>query len=51
MDFVAGFVNPAQNEVYNRQQNKDLCGLDQPFLFTFGGNYTTGKLAGNKVLS
>jgi len=51
MDFVAGFVNPAQNDVYNRQQNKYLSGFDQPFLFTFGGNYTTPKLARNKAFS
>jgi hypothetical protein len=56
-DFVAGFVNPAQNDVKNRQQNKYLSGFDQPFLFTFAANYTTPNLKGsgfvgrNKVLS
>jgi hypothetical protein len=50
MDFVAGFVNPAQNDVYNRYQNKYLSGFDQPFLFTLTANYTTPKLSGNGFL-
>ncbi len=56
-DFVPGFVNPAQNDVKNRRQNKYLSGFDQPFLFTFAANYTTPNLKGggfigrNKVLS
>jgi hypothetical protein len=50
-DFVAGIVNPVQNDIYNRQQNKYLSGFDQPFLFTFAGGYTTPKWHGNKALS
>lgn len=50
-DFVAGQVNPVQNDVFNRPQNKYLSGFDQPFLFTFAGGYTTPKLAINKAAS
>ncbi len=50
-DFVAGIVNPVQNDIYNRQTNKYLSGFDQPFLFTFAGGYTTPKLAINKAAS
>jgi hypothetical protein len=43
-------VTPATNDVFNRPQNKYLSGLDQPFLFTFAGNYTTPKLSGSGLL-
>lgn len=46
-DFVAGVINPAINDVNNRQQNKYLSGFDQPFLFTSGIYYTTPKVKGN----
>jgi len=55
-DFVAGVVNPAQNDINNRKQNKYLSGFDQPFLYTLAANYTTPRpmrsgLLGNKAVS
>ncbi len=49
-------VTPATNDVFNRDQNKYLSGLDQPLLLVIAGNYTTPKFTGthflgNKVVS
>lgn len=49
-DFVAGAVNPAQNDINNRQQNKYLSGFDQPFLLTIAANYRTPNLTGSRFL-
>jgi hypothetical protein len=43
-------ATPAVNDAFNRDTNKYLSGLDQPFLFVFAGNYTTPGV-GNKWLS
>ncbi|HEY6345233.1 MAG TPA: hypothetical protein VIY49_27375 [Bryobacteraceae bacterium] len=39
------------NDVFNYPVNKNLSAFDQPFIFMFGGGYTTPKLNGNKELS
>jgi hypothetical protein len=50
-------VPPVINDVYNRQNNKSLSGLDQPQILTVAANYTTPKVLtgrsdfGSKVLS
>jgi hypothetical protein len=43
-------TTPPINDAFNRNTNKYLSGLDQPFLFVFAANYTTPKLTGNAVL-
>ncbi|HEY6345616.1 MAG TPA: carboxypeptidase-like regulatory domain-containing protein [Bryobacteraceae bacterium] len=37
-------VPPIINDVYNRQNNKSLSGLDQPQILTVAANYTTPKV-------
>ncbi len=44
-------TTPPVNDAFNRNTNKYLSGLDQPFLFVLAANYTTPKLVGNKFLS
>jgi hypothetical protein len=44
-------TTPTVNDAFNRNTNKYLSGLDQPFLFVLGANYTSPKLGGNKILS
>ena len=39
-------TNPRINDVFNRQQNKQLSGLDLPQTLTLSFGYTTPKLAG-----
>jgi Carboxypeptidase regulatory-like domain len=43
-------VTPATNDVFNRDQNKYISGLDQTFLFVFAGNYTTPRFTGTPFL-
>jgi hypothetical protein len=43
-------TTPAINDVFNRNQNKYLSGLDQPFLFVLAANYTTPRIPGNRIL-
>ncbi|HEX5230106.1 MAG TPA: carboxypeptidase regulatory-like domain-containing protein, partial [Bryobacteraceae bacterium] len=45
------YVNPAVNDVFNREQNKYLSGYDQPNLFVFSGSYITPKTSRSKFLS
>jgi len=44
-------VAAAENDVFNRKNNKFLSGYDQPFAFLFNGTYTTPKFSANKYLS
>jgi hypothetical protein len=42
-------ATPAINDAFNRRTNKYLSGLDQPFLFVIGANYTTPSVS-NKII-
>jgi hypothetical protein len=44
-------TTPPINDAFNRNTNKYLSGLDQPFLFVFAANYQTPGVAGHKWLS
>lgn len=44
-------VAPPINDAFNRNTNKYLSGLDQPFLFVIAGNYQTPGTTWNKALS
>ena len=44
-------VAPAVNDVFNRNTNKYLSGLDQPFLFVLAANYRTPGFTWNKYAS
>jgi hypothetical protein len=44
-------TTPPINDAFNRNTNKYLSGLDQPFLFVMAANYTTPGLTKNKWLS
>jgi hypothetical protein len=44
-------VSPAVNDIFNRNTNKYLSGLDQPFLFVIAANYTTPGNSWNKFAS
>ncbi|MEI9814529.1 MAG: hypothetical protein WDO18_18635 [Acidobacteriota bacterium] len=44
-------VSPAVNDVFNRNQNKYLSGLDQPFMFVLAANYTTPGIRFSKFVS
>ncbi|MEO5924863.1 MAG: carboxypeptidase-like regulatory domain-containing protein [Bryobacteraceae bacterium] len=46
-----GPTTPPINDAFNRNTNKYLSGLDQPFLFVIGANYTTPNLNVNKFLA
>ncbi len=43
-------ATPPINDAFNRNTNKYLSGLDQPFLFVFAANYTTPKTGVNRFL-
>jgi hypothetical protein len=45
-----GPATPPINDAFNRNTNKYLSGLDQPFLFVFAANYTTPKSGINRYL-
>jgi hypothetical protein len=40
-----------ENDVFNRQNNKDLSANDQPFLLVLSATYTTPKWSDNKIVS
>jgi len=44
-------VAPAVNDIFNRDTNKYLSGLDQPFLFVLAANYRTPGFTWNKYAS
>lgn len=44
-------TTPPINDAFNRNTNKYLSGLDQPFLFVLAANYTSPGTSWNKVLS
>ncbi len=44
-------VPTAENDVFNRANNKYLSGYDQPYAFIFNGTYTTPKMTANKWIS
>jgi len=43
-------ITASINDVDNRRNNKYLSGYNQPLLSVLAANYTTPKLAGNKIL-
>jgi hypothetical protein len=44
-------VAPAVNDIFNRNTNKYLSGLDQPFMFVIAANYTTPGNSWNRFAS
>ena len=44
-------TTPPINDAFNRNTNKYLSGLDQPFLFVLAANYTTPGLTKSRLLS
>lgn len=44
-------TTPPINDAFNRNTNKYLSGLDQPFLFVIGANYQTPGNSWNRLLS
>ena len=47
----AGSSAGGYTDVFNRQLNKSISQYDQPFVFNISLNYSTPRLAGNKILS
>src|SRR5690606_25848438 len=45
-----GPATPPINDAFNRNTNKYLSGLDQPFLFVIAANYTTPRMPGSRFL-